>query len=69
MIELVVRNGLVVSESGAETLDVAEIQMTEVVADRLGAECAVFPGGHTAAVEMPRTFAVALRGLLARLRD
>jgi pimeloyl-ACP methyl ester carboxylesterase len=54
---------------GAETLDVAEIQMTEVVADRLGAECAVFPGGHTAAVEMPRTFAVALRGLLARLRD
>ena len=54
---------------GAETLDVAEIQMTEVLADRLGAECAEFPGGHTAAVEMPRTFAVALRGLLARLRD
>lgn len=53
---------------GAETLDVAEIQMTEVVAGRLGAECAVFPGGHTAAMEIPASFAAALRGLLARLR-
>jgi hypothetical protein len=38
------------------------------VAARLGAECAVFPGGHTAAMEIPATFATALRGLLARLR-
>jgi hypothetical protein len=53
---------------GAETLDVAEIRMTEVVAARLGAECAVFPGGHTAAMEIPASFAAALRGLLARLR-
>ena len=53
---------------GAETLDVAEIRMTEVVAARLGAECAVFPGGHTAATEIPASFAAALRSLLARLR-
>jgi len=53
---------------GAETLDVAEIRMTEVVAARLGAECAVFPGGHTAPMEIPATFAAALRDLLARLR-
>jgi pimeloyl-ACP methyl ester carboxylesterase len=53
---------------GAETLDVAEIQMTEAVAERLGAECAVFPGGHTAAMEIPGAFAVTLRDLLARLR-
>jgi pimeloyl-ACP methyl ester carboxylesterase len=53
---------------GAETLDVPEVQMTEVIADRLGAECAVFPGGHTAAMEIPGQFAVALRGLLDRLR-
>jgi hypothetical protein len=46
---------------------VAEIQMTEVVAERLGAECAVFPGGHTAAVEIPAAFAVRLRQLLDRL--
>jgi hypothetical protein len=43
-------------------------RMTEVVAARLGAECAVFPGGHTAAIEIPASFAAALRGLLARLR-
>ena len=42
--------------------------MTEVIADRLGAECAVFPGGHTAALEIPGAFAAALRGLLHRLR-
>jgi len=53
---------------GAETLDVAEIRINEVVAARLGAECAVFPGGHTAVMEIPATFAAALRGLLARLR-
>jgi pimeloyl-ACP methyl ester carboxylesterase len=52
---------------GADTLDVAEIQMSEVIADRLGAECAVFPGGHTAALEVPGAFADALRGLLHRL--
>jgi pimeloyl-ACP methyl ester carboxylesterase len=52
---------------GADTPDVAEIQMSEVIADRLGAECAVFPGGHTAALEIPGAFADALRGLLDRL--
>jgi pimeloyl-ACP methyl ester carboxylesterase len=53
---------------GAQTRDVAELQMTEVVAERLGAECAVFPGGHTAALEIPASFAVSLRQLLYRLR-
>ena len=53
---------------GADTLDVAEIQMTEVIAERLGAECVVFPGGHTAALEIPGSFAATLRGLLHRLR-
>jgi pimeloyl-ACP methyl ester carboxylesterase len=53
---------------GAQTVDVAEIQMTEVVAKRLGAECAVFPGGHTAAFEIPAAFAFRLRQLLDRLR-
>jgi pimeloyl-ACP methyl ester carboxylesterase len=53
---------------GAQTPDVAELQMTEAVAERLGAECAVFPGGHTAALEIPGSFAVALRQLLGRLR-
>jgi acetyltransferase/esterase len=53
---------------GAQTPDVAEIQMTEAVAERLGAECAVFPGGHTAAYEIPTAFAARLRQLLDRLR-
>ena len=53
---------------GAGTPDVAEIQMTKVIADRLGAECAVFPGGHTAPMDSPASFAAALRGLLARLQ-
>lgn len=53
---------------GAQTPDVAEIQMTEIVAGRLGAECAVFPGGHTAALEIPAAFAFRLRQLLDRPR-
>ena len=52
---------------GAQTPDVAEIQRTEVIAERLGAECAVFPGGHTAALEIPAAFAFRLRQLLDRL--
>ena len=58
----------IVLAKGAQTLDVAEIQMTEVIAERLGAECAVFPGGHTAALDIPAAFAVRLRQLLERLR-
>lgn len=53
---------------GAQTVDVAEIQMTEAVAEGLGAECAVFPGGHAAAYEIPASFAAGLRQLLDRLR-
>ena len=41
--------------------------MTQVVAERLGAECATFPGGHTAALELPAAFAFRLRQLLDRL--
>ena len=32
-----------------------------------GAECAEFPGGHTAPAQIPGPFAAALRALLARL--
>ncbi len=39
-----------------------------VIAERLGAEFAVFPGGHLAPAEIPGRFAEALRDLLARLR-
>ena len=39
-----------------------------VIAERLGAEFAVFPGGHLAPAEIPGRFAEALRDLLARLQ-
>jgi acetyltransferase/esterase len=38
------------------------------IAQRLGAECAEFPGGHAAPLEVPGPFASALRDLLGRLR-
>jgi hypothetical protein len=41
--------------------------MSMVTAERLGAECAEFPGGHTAPAQIPGPFAAALRALLARL--
>jgi pimeloyl-ACP methyl ester carboxylesterase len=53
---------------GADTVDPAVIQMSEVTAARLGAECVVFPGGHTAPMEIPGAFGPVLRGLLDRLR-
>ncbi len=52
---------------GAQSLGLAEFQMGAVLAERLGAEYAEFPGGHTAALEIPGPFAVALRGTLGRL--
>ena len=38
-----------------------------VIAARLGAELAEFPGGHQAALEVPGLFATALRGLFERM--
>jgi pimeloyl-ACP methyl ester carboxylesterase len=52
---------------GAATSDQAVIQMCETAAGRLGMECVVFPGGHTAAMEIPGEFGAALRPLLHRL--
>jgi len=52
---------------GADTDDPAAIQMTQVTADRLAAECVVFPGAHTGPMEVPDAFAPVLRGLLHRL--
>jgi pimeloyl-ACP methyl ester carboxylesterase len=53
---------------GATTSDLAAIQISEAAAGQLGVECAVFPGGHTAPMEVPGEFAVALRPLLHRLQ-
>ena len=53
---------------GAGTTDPALTQMSRVTAARLGAECVVFPGGHTAPLEIPGAFASVLRDLLDRLR-
>jgi pimeloyl-ACP methyl ester carboxylesterase len=52
---------------GAETQNDTAIRMSMVTAERLGAECAEFPGGHTAPAQIPGPFAAALRALLARL--
>ncbi len=52
---------------GADTDDPAAIQMTQATADRLAAECVVFPGGHTGPMEVPDAFAPVLRGLLHSL--
>ncbi len=53
---------------GAGTADQAAIRMSEIAAARLGTECVVFPGGHTAPMEIPSEFGAALRTLLHRLR-
>jgi pimeloyl-ACP methyl ester carboxylesterase len=53
---------------GAATPDPVAVRMSEVTAERLGAECAEFPGGHTAPVDMPGQFAPRLRNLLRRLQ-
>jgi pimeloyl-ACP methyl ester carboxylesterase len=43
------------------------VRMSEQCAARLGAECVVFPGGHTGPMERPGPFAATLRALLHRL--
>lgn len=52
---------------GAQSPALAEFRMGEVLAERLGAEYARFPGGHIAPMEIPGPFAVALREALGRL--
>src|SRR5262249_7679784 len=49
---------------GAQTKDAAVVQMSAAAAERLGAECARFPGGHTAPAEIPVDFAAVLQDLL-----
>ena len=53
---------------GARTADPAFARMSQVTAARIGADCIVFPGGHTAPMEIPGAFAPVLRDLLHRLR-
>jgi pimeloyl-ACP methyl ester carboxylesterase len=69
-LDLIAANQVTVAAAhGAQTLDVTELQMGAVVAERLGAPCAEFPGGHTAPLEVPVPFSVRLRGLLEELSN
>jgi pimeloyl-ACP methyl ester carboxylesterase len=52
---------------GTSTRDKRAIEMSVRAAERLGVECVRFSGGHTAPVEIPRTFAPELAALLTRL--
>lgn len=56
----------VVPAVGSESDEISR-RMCTVLAARLGAGLAEFPGGHEAAVMIPAEFAAALRSLLARL--
>jgi len=51
---------------GAETTHIAAAEMSRALAARLSAECAIFPGGHTAPQDDPAAFAAPLRELLER---
>lgn len=53
---------------GSGTADPDAIRMSQLTASRLGAECVVFPGGHTAPMEIPGAFGPVLRNLLRNLR-
>ncbi|HZO88784.1 MAG TPA: hypothetical protein VFB38_10650 [Chthonomonadaceae bacterium] len=52
---------------GTETRNRFFHQTSIVIAERLGAMFAEFPGGHSAPMETPSVFADALRGLFERL--
>lgn len=54
---------------GTSSADPAMVRMSEVCAAQLGAECVVFPGGHTGPMERPGPFAGTLRALLGRLSE
>ena len=55
----------VVLAAGTES-DAPSRRTCTVIAGRLGAEFAEFPGGHTAPVEIPQAFAARPRSLLVR---
>jgi pimeloyl-ACP methyl ester carboxylesterase len=52
---------------GTSTRNQRAVEISVRAAELLGAECVRFSGGHTAPVEMPRTFAPELAALLSRL--
>ena len=54
---------------GASSADPSMVRMSEACAVQLGAECVVFPGGHTGPMERPGPFAGTLRALLGRLSE
>jgi hypothetical protein len=53
--------------AGTGSNDEASRRMCTVIAEQLGVEVAEFPGGHTAAMEIPSAFASKLRSVLERL--
>jgi DNA-binding transcriptional MerR regulator/pimeloyl-ACP methyl ester carboxylesterase len=53
--------------AGTGSNDEASRRMCTVIAEQLGAEVAAFPGGHTAAMEIPTAFAPKLRSVLEHL--
>jgi pimeloyl-ACP methyl ester carboxylesterase len=53
---------------GAETTHLAAAEMSQALAARLSAECAILPGGHIAPQDNPDAFAAPLRELLNRTR-
>ena len=66
-LDLIAANGTPVTLAHGADTDHEAARMSEVAAARLGADCVVFPGGHTAPLEIPGAFAPVLRDLLHRL--
>jgi acetyltransferase/esterase len=61
----IVANGTPIALAcGADTIDAEAVRMSRVAAARLGTDCVVFPGGHTAPLEIPEAFGPVLRALL-----
>ena len=57
----------IVVACGTSTRNQRSVEISVRAAELLGTECVRFSGGHTAPVEMPRTFAPELAALLGRL--
>jgi acetyltransferase/esterase len=57
----------IVLACGTATKDPWQVEMSVRAAELLGTECVRFSGGHSAPMEIPRTFAPELAALLARL--
>ena len=68
-LDLIVANRTPIALAHGIDSDHEAVRMSQVAAARLGADCAVFPGGHTAPLEIPGAFAPVLRDLLHRLSD